>query len=156
MWKHNKYDTLRIPHGIFVIKVIRKNGREEVFTEENLIVSQGLQYIAANIHGSNPVNLRYIVVSDSTTTPNVNETTLPGNNKWFVEAMKTMDDPVTLVWIGNFPLGGVVGSIGRFGVCVYSDGSGLFATTAHIPPIPLTDEDKLVVTYRLRIIFAAL
>lgn len=134
--------------GKFKVEVITEQG-ETIGQEEvnNIITLQGLEYIARNIASSNPVTLGYIVLSDTDDPPALDETELAGNLQASAATVEVDGSKVT--WSAVFfP---VQVTVRRLGICVNSNGTGLFATTV-VNQMSLPSWVRLKVSYVLELL----
>lgn len=117
------------------------------FTVENIVTLQGLEYAARNIAGSNPVTLRFLVISDTADPPALDETSLGGN----LQALSVTPQVSgrKIVWSGVFFPVNI--TIRRLGICANSNGSGLFATAA-TAPLSIPSHVRLRITYTLELL----
>jgi hypothetical protein len=83
-----------------------------------------------NTIGVNTVNINFVAFSNDTTTPADTETSMPGTWVYTVAATKSQVGPRHVRWSATLDGGasGVSGNtLGSVGLCVGSNGSGLFA-----------------------------
>lgn len=135
--------------GVAVLRIKRGDGSVETVIAKNLITDLGLDILVRNLGNINPVSLSYVVVSDATTNPSPNETTMPGTNKWALQATVTRPSDRNLQWSIAFPKGAIVGTIGSIGICSDSAGNNLFARIKVDPPKPVGSDDTVEVAYLL-------
>jgi len=147
-------DRMVAPKGKFILEVRRANGEVERYELENLVVNQGKDYIARNTIGVNTVNLNYIVVTDSTATPDPNRTSMPvvqSGNLRAKLATKSVPSARTAQWQATFDNSAgdnLTFPFGAIGICTNNDGTGLFAYVVRTPTITLGSSDAITITYQ--------
>ena len=138
--------------GVFylIIERERDGQRErEIIEIKNLITNLGLDIFIRNLINSNPVTIGYIVLSDSTTTPDPDETTMPGTNKWAQAATVSRPNARQARWQASWSQGAIVGTIGSIGLCSDSAGNNLFARVKLSTPKQIGSDDTVSVVYDL-------
>lgn len=130
------------PKGYFIIRVL---DGDCTIVIENMIVFQGLNYLARNLALQNTVNIDKLIISDTTQSPTLNDTSVPGNIQ--AQTATVSVDNRKVIWSAIFnPL--TITTIRRLALCLNSDGTGLFAT-AQINPISFPSGGSLQVIYTL-------
>ena len=138
--------------GIFYLIIERqRSGQREVEIVEirNLITDLGLDIMIRNLINVNPVTIGYIVISDSTTDPDPNETTMPGTNKWAQAASVSRPAARQARWQASWAQGAIVGTISSIGLCSDAQGNNLFARVKLSTPKQVGSEDTVSVVYDL-------
>jgi alpha-galactosidase len=138
--------------GVFYLIIEReRDGQKEreIIEIKNLITDLGLDIFIRNLINSSPVTIGYIVLSDSTTTPDPNETTMPGTNKWAQAATVSRPTARQARWQASWARGAIVGTIGSIGLCSDSAGNNLFARVKLTTPKPVGADDTVSVVYDL-------
>jgi hypothetical protein len=118
------------PKGIVTVEVTYPDGRKETFVVENRIVAQGRDFMLRNTIGVNTVNINFVAFSNDTTNPADTETSMPGTWVYTVTATKSQVGPRQVRWSATLDgsASGVSGNtLASVGLCVESNGSGLFA-----------------------------
>jgi len=147
-------DKWATPQGRFILEIKRASGEVEHYVLENLVVNQGKDYIARNTIGVSTVNLNYIVVTDSTASPDPNRTSMPVDTSGNLRAKlatKSVPSARTAQWQATFDNSGgdnLTFPFGSIGICVNSDGTGLFAYAVRTPTITLGSNDSITITYQ--------
>lgn len=138
--------------GVFYLVIEReRDGQKEreIIEIKNLITNLGLDIIVRNLINVNPVSIGYIVLSDSTTTPNPDETTMPGTNKWAQAATVSRPNARQARWQASWAQGAINGTIGSIGLCSDSQGNNLFARVRLTTPKAVGADDTVSVIYDL-------
>ena len=139
--------------GVFylIIEREREDGQREreVVAIENLITDLGLDIFVRNLVGISPVAVDYIVLSDSTTTPNPSETAMPATIIAAAAATKSRPSARQVRWQVSWARGAVNGTIGSIGLCSDATGANLFARVVLSPAKSVGANDTVSVIYDL-------